>query len=68
MNVKIVTNDLESGDWVMVIKDGEEIYSGHNIGTLHMIDILKEVNGFEDISYHALTDEELENWEEVVYK
>jgi hypothetical protein len=68
MNVKIITNGKGLGDWVIIVVDGEEIFSGHNIGTIHLMDIMQTINGFEFISYHDLTDEEIENWQDVVYK
>lgn len=65
--LRIITNNKESGDWIIVVLDGEEIYSGHSIGTCHLADILNTCNGFEYLYEHSLTDEQIEDWEQVIY-
>lgn len=67
MFVHIITNGNGSGDWVIVVLEGDVIYEGHSVSPFHMKDILEAVNGFEHLEFHSLTDEELENWREVVW-
>lgn len=68
MMVRIITNSKGSGDWVIVILEGDEIFAGHSISPQDLHNILEATAGYEFIEYHELTDEEIENWEEVIYK
>lgn len=61
-NVKIATNSKESGDWMIVECEGDEIYSGHSISPFHLFDILRQCNGFEFLEYYELTDEQIQDW------
>jgi hypothetical protein len=67
MFVHIITNSLGSGDWVVVVLEGDVIYEGHSLGPYQLKDILESVNGFEHLRYHELNDEEMENWQEAIW-
>lgn len=65
--LKVITNSLGSGDWVIVYETncGEIVYEGHSISPRHLFDILESTNGLcEYVEYHELTDEQIEDWQE----
>ena len=48
---------------------GEVVFEGHTIRPADLFNILTEVNGIaEYVKYYQLTDEEMENWEDHIYK
>ena len=65
--VKFITNSKGSGDWCFVVLDGEVIKSGHNLSFYDAFELVKYYGNLsEDISYHEITDEQLEYWEDYV--
>lgn len=54
--IKLVTN--ESGDWEMLLLNGEIYYEGHNIPTYAWLNLFREL-GY-DVSTKDLTDEKME--------
>ena len=56
--INIVSNSNGSGDWVVVEKDGEELFSGHRIGPMDLSAILEQLGLETDLI--AVTDEEME--------
>ena len=65
--LKVITNSLGTGDWVVVYETncGEVVYEGHSVSPYHLYQILKGTNGMcDDVTYHELTDEQIEDWQE----
>ena len=58
--IKVITNSLGSGDWVIVSLNGESVFSGHSVSPSDLAYILDEVQGFEFGGLEELTDEEME--------
>jgi hypothetical protein len=57
--VKIVTNNLGSGDWIAVVgPDGTVIFEGHNVLPFNLEDILRKLGHEAEVL--AVTDEEIE--------
>jgi hypothetical protein len=44
--IKIITNSLGSGDWIIVEQNGSELFSGHRI-TTKLVEKLQEHFGVE---------------------
>lgn len=59
--VKIVTNELQSGDWVKVYADSRLIHQGHDISYWDMLDIFRHLG--IAASKVELTDFELDEYE-----
>lgn len=69
--IKVITNSNGSGDYCIVYEtnSGEVVFEGHTIRPADLFNILTEVNGIaEYVKYYQLTDEEMENWEDHIYK
>ena len=65
--IKVVTNSLGSGDWVVVYETncGETVYEGHKPNAHDLFNILSAVNGIaEDVKFYELADEQMEEWQE----
>ena len=59
--IKVVTNNLGSGDWIMVIDDVGTVWSGHSVKAQDLVDILKTVlHRTVPISLVEVTDEQME--------
>lgn len=50
----------------MYVND-EVVFEGHRIGPSDLADIFEEVNGYEHLNYHEITDEQMENWQEALH-
>lgn len=68
-NIKFIDNNDESGDWCVVVLDGEVIHEGHDYPRGYwFVQFFKNYQGIaEHVEYIQLTDDEIENWREVVY-
>ena len=68
-NIKFIDNSKESGDWCIIVFDGEVIYNGHGYPSGQLfVDFFKAYQGMADYAEHIqLTDDEIENWRWVVY-
>jgi hypothetical protein len=65
--LKIITNTLGEGDWMVISLEGDVVYEGHSIAAIHLVDIFKEVMGmYEYVTFHELTDDEIQEWQEHV--
>lgn len=67
----VITNSLGSGDYVIVYETncGETVFEGHSVKPKDLFDIIYAVNGMcEYVKYHELTDEQMEDWHEEIYK
>ena len=58
--INIVFNSNGSGDWVVVEKDGQELFSGHRVSPMDLGAILEQLGLETDLI--AVTDEEMEEW------
>lgn len=59
--IKVVTNNLGSGDWVTVIDDVGTVWSGHNIKARDLVDILNTaLRRTVPVSLVEVTDEQME--------
>jgi hypothetical protein len=56
--IKVITNGMGSGDWIVVKQNGSELFSGHRITPMELLSILEQL-GLET-DFVELTDEELE--------
>ena len=64
MTFRIITNTEGSCDWVIFYLNGDVIYEGHNAEPIQLKCIFEAVMGYDSVSYHSLTDEQMENWKE----
>jgi len=67
----VVTNSKGSGDYVVVYETqcGETIFEGHSVSPLDLFNLLNDTNGqYDGVVYHELNDEQMENWQEEIYK
>ena len=62
MQVLIVTNDNETGDWVVVFFEGNKIFEGHSIGNGDLIRILEQCVGHETVHRIDMGDDEMNEW------
>lgn len=60
--IKVVTNNLGSGDWVAVVDEVGEIWSGHSIRPSDLVTILRSILEGPGIPVGLveLTDEQME--------
>lgn len=56
--VKVITNNLGNGDWVIVESDTERVFAGHEIRPLDFYDILVSLG--VKVKLIEVTDEEME--------
>lgn len=68
-SIKFIDNNTESGDWCVVVLDGEVIHEGHNYPRGDwFVEFFRAYQGFaEHVEHIHLTDEQIGNWKEVVY-
>lgn len=63
--LKIITNTLGEGDWMVIALDGDTVYEGHSIAAIHLVDVFTAVMGtYEYVTFHELTDEQIQEWQE----
>lgn len=61
--ITFIDNNIDSGDWCVVVLNGEVIYEGHGF-----VKFFKEYQGIaETVEHIGMTDEEILNWREVLY-
>lgn len=63
--LKVISNTYGNGDNIVVYEtnSGTVVFEGKRITSLDLFNILQEVNGMcEYITFHELTDEQMENW------
>lgn len=60
--IRIVTNNLESGDWIVVEDEIGEVWSGHRVGVEDLKEILTTIlkDSGTKVTMLSVTDEELE--------
>ena len=58
--IKIVTNSLGTGDWIIVLKDDVEIWSGHRIDSFDLVTILRSILPDTLIRMTEVTDQDIE--------
>ena len=56
--IKIITNSMGSGDWVVVKNGDETLFEGHRISILELSSILEQLGHETDLV--ETTDEEME--------
>ena len=56
--IKIITNSMGSGDWLIVEQNGSELFSGHRVTTMELLSILEQLG--HETDFVELTDEQLE--------
>ena len=56
--INIITNNLGSGDWVIVRNGMEELFSGHRITPLELLSILEQLG--HDTDLIEIDDEQME--------
>lgn len=56
--IKVITNSLGSGDWVMVTQDDNDIWGGRSVNPYDLADILSQL-GME-VEYVKVDDTQLE--------
>ena len=68
-SINFIDNNIESGDWCVVVLDGEVIHEGHDYPRGHwFVEFFRAYQGIaEHIEYINLTDEQIENWKEFLY-
>jgi hypothetical protein len=68
----VVTNGNGSGDYVIVYEtqSGETIFEGHSISGRDLVGLLQAASegGYDEVEFHELTDEQMENWQEAIYE
>ena len=61
--ITFIDNNIDSGDWCVVILDGEVIHEGH-----WFVEFFKTYQGIaETVEHIGMTDDEILNWREVLY-
>lgn len=67
--IKFIDNNKESGDWCVIILDGDVIWEGHSYPRGEsFVNFFTYYQGIADHTEHIqLTDDEIENWREVIY-
>lgn len=58
--IEIATNDQETGDWIVVKKDGVTLFQGHSIHVFNLQDILTAIG--VDVTLLSMTDEEIDDF------
>lgn len=58
MKFEIFYNGNESGDWIVIKKDGKNVFSGHRLSNYNLKELL-ESTGAEVEYTNELTDEEV---------
>ena len=56
--IKIVTNNLGSGDWVVVKQGDETLFEGHRVTTLELVSLLEQLGHATDLV--EVDDEQME--------
>jgi hypothetical protein len=56
--IDVVTNSLESGDWIVVRHEGQTLHSGHRISAMDLVSIFEQLG--LDADYIAVTDDDME--------
>lgn len=56
--IKVITNSMGSGDWVIVEQNGGELFSGHSISVMELLSILEQLG--HETDFVEVTDEQLE--------
>jgi hypothetical protein len=56
--IKVITNSMGSGDWLIVEQNGSELFSGHRVTTMELLSILEQLG--HETDFVELTDEQLE--------
>ena len=64
-----IDNNIASGDWCVVLLDGEVIHEGHDYPQGHwFVEFFKNYQGIAEYVEHVeMTDEQIENWREILY-
>ena len=67
--ITFIDNNIDSGDWCVVILNGEVIHEGHGYPQGHwFVEFFKEYQGIaETVEHIGMTDDEILNWREVLY-
>lgn len=58
--IRVVTNSLESGDWVEVYYVTDLIYSGHNISPRDLVDIINAFYSDDGAELVEVNDHQME--------
>lgn len=67
--VKVITNSKGSGDYVIVTHEDEVAFEGHSVSPVQLYELLRALDGgYENLSFHELTDKQMENWQEAIYE
>ena len=67
--ITFIDNNIESGDWCVVLLDGEVIHEGHDYPRGDwFVSFFETYQGIAEYTEHiAMTDDEILNWKEVLY-
>ena len=67
--LRVITNSLGSNDKTIIIYDGDEIYNGSSsIPTEFFYRYTVSFGSGDHNVLHYLSDEDFNNWEEVIYR
>ena len=63
-----IDNNIASGDWCVVLLDGEVIHEGHGYPQGHsFVEFFKNYQGIAEYVDHVqMTDEQIESWREIL--
>ena len=64
-----IDNNIASGDWCVVLLDGEVIHEGHDYPRgAWFVEFFKAYQGIaENVEHIQMQDEEIENWRKIIY-
>lgn len=64
-----IDNNIASGDWCVVLLDGEVIHEGHEYPRGNwLVEFFKNYQGIAEYVEHVeMNDEQILNWREVLY-
>ena len=67
--ITFIDNNIDSGDWCVVILNGEVIHEGHDYPRVTwFVEFFETYQGIpETVEHIGMTDEEIQNWREVLY-
>lgn len=58
--IRVVTNSMESGDWVKVFYSNDMIFEGHRITPRDLVDIVNRFYSDDGAELVEVTDEQME--------
>lgn len=67
--ITFIDNNIESGDWCVIVLNGEVIHEGHDYPRGDwFVEFFENYQGIaEHIIHERLPDEDIMNWREILY-